>query len=210
MGDDPAAVAENRRRVRRALSLPREPLWLEQVHGARVADADAGSEAGAADAAVSRAYGRVLAIQVADCLPVLFASQDGAVVAAAHAGWRGLAAGVLEATIAGDARAAGSNRWPGSGRPSAAEHFEVGEEVRAAFLAHDPALGRRLRRQRARALAVRLAAACAAGGSRPWGCVRTAPRTFAPTRRAIGVSPTGAMGAPGAWRRSSGARETGT
>jgi len=139
VGDEPAAVAENRRRVGSALSLPREPLWLTQVHGTRVADADAeaGIPPAAADAAVSRQRGRVLAIQVADCLPVLFASHDGAVVAAAHAGWRGLCAGVLEAAVAAmqvDPRHMVAWLGPAIGK----EHFEVGEEVRAAFLAHDP------------------------------------------------------------------------
>jgi polyphenol oxidase len=138
VGDDPAAVAENRRRLGAALSLPREPLWLEQVHGTRVADADARSDTAAADAAVSRAYGRVLAIQVADCLPVLLASMDGAVVAAAHAGWRGLAAGVLEATI-GAMHVEPARLLAWLGPAIGQEHFEVGEEVRAAFLAHDPA-----------------------------------------------------------------------
>jgi len=137
VGDAPSAVAENRRRVSAALALPSEPLWLEQVHGTRVVDADLESPAAAADAAVSRQCGRVLAIQVADCLPVLFASRDGAVIAAAHAGWRGLAAGVLEATVAAMGIAPRELiAWlgPAIGQP----HFEVGEEVRAAFLAHDP------------------------------------------------------------------------
>jgi YfiH family protein len=140
VGDEPAAVAENRRRLGAALSLPREPLWLAQMHGTRVAnadtDTDSGSEPPEADAAVTRQSGRVLAILVADCLPVLFASDDGTVVAAAHAGWRGLAAGVLEATVA-------SMRFdPGRivawlGPAIGQEHFEVGEEVREAFLAGD-------------------------------------------------------------------------
>jgi hypothetical protein len=136
VGDEPAAVAENRRRVAAALALPREPLWLEQVHGARVAEADRPGTPAAADAAVSRQSGRVLAILVADCLPVLFASRDGAVVAAAHAGWRGLAAGVLEATVAAmQVEPRGIVAWLGPA--IGPRHFEVGEEVRAAFLAHD-------------------------------------------------------------------------
>ena len=137
VGDEPAAVAENRRRVGSALSLPREPLWLAQVHGTHVADADAGTEPVAADAAVSRQHGRVLAIQVADCLPVLFASNDGTVVAAAHAGWRGLSAGVLEATVAA-MRVEPDRIVAWLGPAIGKEHFEVGEEVRAAFVARDP------------------------------------------------------------------------
>ncbi len=138
VGDDPSAVAENRHRLAAALCLPGEPLWLEQRHGTRVADADTESGAPEADAAVSREIGRVLAIQVADCLPVLLASRDGAVVAAAHAGWRGLAAGVLEATVAA-MRAPPGQLLAWLGPAIGKEHFEVGEEVRAAFLAHDPA-----------------------------------------------------------------------
>jgi polyphenol oxidase len=137
VGDDPSALAENRRRLRAALSLPSEPFWLEQVHGTQVADADAQSAPGPADAAVSRRYQRVLAIQVADCLPVLFASRDGEVIGAAHAGWRGLAAGVLEATV-GAMGEEPSRILAWLGPAIGQQHFEVGEEVRAAFLAHDP------------------------------------------------------------------------
>jgi len=139
VGDDPEAVAENRRRVREALRLPAEPDWIEQVHGTAVLDPDADGAAPAApaDAIIARAAGRVAVIQVADCLPVLFAATDRPVVACAHAGWRGLAAGVLEATV----------RRLGVAPPSllawlgpciGAEHFEVGEEVRAVFRREAP------------------------------------------------------------------------
>ena len=142
VGDDAAHVAENRRRVREQLNLPGEPVWLEQLHGIGVLRADAigaidAQSSRAADALYTRAAGTVCAIQVADCMPVLFASTDGAVVAAAHAGWRGLAAGVLEATI--DALGVAAPQldvWLGPAISQA--NFEVGEEVRAAFLAHDP------------------------------------------------------------------------
>jgi len=139
VGDLASAVAQNRRRLREALSLPGEPLWLEQVHGIGVLDADRfdGPSAPRADAALTRARGRVLAVLVADCLPVLFATHDAAAVAIAHAGWRGLAAGVLEATIAALAAPQPPHVWLG---PSIGPgHFEVGEEVREAFLAHDAA-----------------------------------------------------------------------
>ncbi|WP_187300600.1 laccase domain-containing protein, partial [Mizugakiibacter sediminis] len=91
-GDDPAAVAANRAAIVAALALPSAPLWLRQVHGTQVVDADAAAGDGEpqADAAVTRTPGRVLAILTADCLPVLFARDDGGAVAAAHAGWRGL------------------------------------------------------------------------------------------------------------------------
>ncbi|HEX7348188.1 MAG TPA: peptidoglycan editing factor PgeF [Rhodanobacteraceae bacterium] len=106
--------------------------------GARRADEGDGATEPEADAAVTRASGVVLAIQTADCLPVLFCTRDGSAIAAAHAGWRGLAAGVLEATlVALDAPREHVMAWlgPAIGRTS----YEVGAEVRAAFLAHDPA-----------------------------------------------------------------------
>ena len=142
VGDEAAAVAENRRRVRQRLELPAEPEWLEQVHGRRVADLDGpGEEArGPADAVLTRARGRVCVVQVADCLPVLFAARDASAVAVAHAGWRGLAAGVLEATVAKLGVAAGGlSAWLGPA--ISARHFEVGEEVRQALLAGDAGAG---------------------------------------------------------------------
>jgi YfiH family protein len=136
VGDEPAAVAENRRRVTRVLDLPAEPSWLQQVHGQEVLDLDRSPPATPADAAVTRVVGRVLVVQVADCLPVLLAARSGRAVGCAHCGWRGLASGVLEATV----RALGSDAgeidaWLGPAIGAGA--FEVGEEVRAAFLAHD-------------------------------------------------------------------------
>jgi purine-nucleoside/S-methyl-5'-thioadenosine phosphorylase / adenosine deaminase len=139
VGDDPRAVVENRARLRARAGLPAEPLWLEQVHGTRVVALDGPVpplSPGPADAAVTRTAGRICAIQVADCLPVLLAAADGSAVGAAHAGWRGLAGGVLEATV----RAIGTP--PGEllawlGPAIGQTHFEVGEEVRAAFLATD-------------------------------------------------------------------------
>jgi polyphenol oxidase len=137
VGDDALAVAENRRRVAAELELPAEPLWLSQVHGATVLQADqlapgAPAAPPEADAALTRRPGRVLAVLVADCLPVLLARRDGAAVAVAHAGWRGLAAGVLEATIG--ALAGPSDEivaWLGPVIGPA--HYEVGEEVRSAL-----------------------------------------------------------------------------
>jgi hypothetical protein len=136
VGDDPGAVLENRRRVRDALLLPCEPLWLDQVHGTGVVHARAAPDPAAArpvaDAAITRTAGVVLAIQVADCLPVLLADRSGTVLAAAHAGWRGLAAGVLEATVEGMAVAPDTLvAWLGPAIGPA--HFEVGDDVRAAF-----------------------------------------------------------------------------
>jgi polyphenol oxidase len=137
VGDDPAAVAENRRRLNVAAGLPAEPYWLSQVHGIGVADLDSLAAPNPADAAIARGSAKVCAILTADCLPILFASGSGDTVAAAHAGWRGLAAGVIEATV----HAMGSP--PGSlvawlGPAIGPEHFEVGAEVRDVFLDADP------------------------------------------------------------------------
>jgi len=136
-GDDPAAVVENRELLREVLSLPSEPRWLRQVHDTHVAIDPAPGEP-QADAAVTRARGVVLAIQTADCLPVLFCTDAGAEIGAAHAGWRGLCAGVLENTLAAMlARRENIIAW--FGPAIAAQSYEVGDEVRDAFLAHDPA-----------------------------------------------------------------------
>lgn len=134
VGDDARSVAENRSRLRR--HLPAEPLWLTQVHGDRVAEAGIDAEGSEADASVARAPNRVCAVMTADCLPVLFCDAAGTVVAAAHAGWRGLAGGVLE-------RAVEAMRVPPEtvmawlGAAIGPDSFEVGPEVREAFIAHD-------------------------------------------------------------------------
>ena len=135
-GDDPAAVTENRRRV--VSFLPSSPIWLRQVHGSDVATLDASAADSAhasapiADAAVTRERGIVLAVTIADCLPVLLADRSGRAIGIAHAGWRGLARGVLENAVAamgvppGDIAA-----WFGPAIGSRA--FEVGEDVVDAF-----------------------------------------------------------------------------
>lgn len=140
VGDRPADVAENRRRVRAALSLPSEPLWLKQVHGTMVLDADArgvgDTEGDSADAAVTRRPGCVLAVMVADCLPVLLAKCDGTAIAVAHAGWRGLAAGVLDSAVSALCSPPETLcAWLGPAIGPA--HFEVGAQVRAAFCDRD-------------------------------------------------------------------------
>lgn len=135
VGDDPQAVAENRRRLREALSLPAPPLWLDQVHGTAVWAG--GAEGGCFDAAFTDQPGVVLAVLTADCLPVLLASAYGHEIGIAHAGWRGLAAGVLEALLDRFTTPPDQiHAWLGPAiGPSA---FEVGEEVREAFLVHAP------------------------------------------------------------------------
>lgn len=136
-GDEPAALATNRRRL--DAFLPAPPLWLEQVHGTTVATLGRVPERDAsppvADAAVTRERGVVCAILTADCLPVFFAERQGNAVGVAHAGWRGLAAGILESTVAAMRNLGAQTRdlvaWLGPGiGPNA---FEVGSEVRAAF-----------------------------------------------------------------------------
>ena len=143
VGDMPAVVARNRAVLRG--HLPAEPLWLSQVHGVGVADADEleavatdkPAAVAVADAIVACVPGRVCVVMTADCLPVLLCDDDGTVVGAAHAGWRGLADGVLEATIARMGVAPGKLRaWLGPA--IGPDHFEVGDEVRAAFVRIDP------------------------------------------------------------------------
>jgi YfiH family protein len=144
VGDVADAVAENRRRLREAAGLPGEPLWLAQVHGVTVADLDAGDAAAAprtADACFTRQAGRICAILTADCLPIVLTAASGTVVAAAHAGWRGLAAGVLEALLDALAQAVGvqpQSLMAWLGPAIGPRHFEVGGEVREALLAGDP------------------------------------------------------------------------
>ena len=131
VGDAPAAVRENRERLRRFLDLPTEPIWLNQVHGVQVCtDAQVGAQA---DASVSRQAGEVCVVMTADCLPVLLCDRVGSVVAAAHAGWRGLAAGVIpEALIHMQADPAEVLVWLGPAIGPRA--FEVGDDVRSVFL----------------------------------------------------------------------------
>jgi YfiH family protein len=137
VGDNAAAVAANRSRLVAALALPGPPRWLEQEHGRRILRPDAG-ETGPADGAVTAEPGVVLAVMTADCLPVLLASTDGRQIGVAHAGWRGLAAGVLTAAVAAfDAEPAALLAWLGPA--IGLDAFEVGDEVRAAFVGRDPA-----------------------------------------------------------------------
>lgn len=139
-GDDIHAVHANRTALRQSLNLSAEPRWLRQVHGTVVAELGPlpSPEEPEADAAVSRLPGTVLAILTADCLPVLFCADDGSTIGASHAGWRGLAGGVLEETVEQMQRpAAGIMAWLGP--CIGAVSYEVGEEVRTAFVDHGPA-----------------------------------------------------------------------
>ncbi len=134
VGDAPAAVADNRRRLR--AHLPAEPVWLKQVHGVCCVDAAQAPDGIEADAAFARAPGVVCAVLTADCLPVLLCDDRGSVVAAAHAGWRGLAAGVIETTVAA-LGLPGERLLAWLGPAIGPENFEVGGEVREIFVAHD-------------------------------------------------------------------------
>jgi YfiH family protein len=145
-GDAGEHVLANRVALREALELPSAPRWLRQVHGTAVFDADTGAVSGTslpsdgdepeADAAVTRCAVVVLAVLHADCLPVLLCSDDGAVLGAAHAGWRGLSAGVVEATV--DAmRVPGERVMAWLGPAAGPANYEIGEEVRAAFVDGD-------------------------------------------------------------------------
>jgi polyphenol oxidase len=118
--------------------LPAQPVWLKQVHGTTVVDADGCPTLPQADAAVARVAGTVCAVRMADCMPVLFSDAGGALIGAAHAGWRGLAAGVLEATVDAMGTPPGKTlAWLG---PAIGPHaYEVGEDVLAAFTGYESA-----------------------------------------------------------------------
>lgn len=130
VGDNPEHVASNRQQLKESLQLPQEPFWLTQTHGIAVAHFDATE----ADAAYTENPGEVCVVMTADCLPVLFTDQQGKRVAAAHAGWRGLAGGILEKTVACFPQADQVMAWLGPAIGPKA--FEVGEEVRDQFIQH--------------------------------------------------------------------------
>lgn len=134
---------DDRRRLREALRLPAEPNWLKQVHGIHVVQlpsprsrGEGQGEEPEADGSCTTARGVVCAAMAADCLPVLFCNDTGTVVGAAHAGWRGLAAGVLEATVRAMDAPASLLAWMGAA--IGPDSFEVGPEVREAFVSVDP------------------------------------------------------------------------
>jgi len=144
-GDDPGAVAKNRAALVPALALPSAPRWLRQVHGTDVAvfggaafdDAeDSHAETVSADAALARSANVVLCVLTADCLPLLLAADDGSEIAVIHAGWRGLAAGVIERCIV-RMRTPRDRLLVWLGPAIGPKSYEVGEEVRAAFVAHE-------------------------------------------------------------------------
>lgn len=145
VGDDSRSVIANRRYLQQELDLPRQPAWLEQVHGTVVVDAagvDPSAPAPVADAAFTREAGVACVVMTADCLPVAIAARDGSVVGVAHAGWKGLCQGVIESLVgamAGAMAVPGGElvAWLGPAVGPAA--YETGAEVREAFVARDPA-----------------------------------------------------------------------
>lgn len=131
VGDNPGHVSENRKRLTDALQLKTQPVWLNQVHGCEVVEATPENQLCDADASVTDVTEQVSIVLTADCLPVVFYNQDTGKIAAAHAGWRGLAKGILEQTV--------QRLGPGTihawmGPAIGPEAFEVGDEVRAAFV----------------------------------------------------------------------------
>lgn len=137
VGDRFESVQQNRQRLQRYFQWQSEPQWLKQVHGIDVVEAQSDGRLRQGDAVFTRQPGQICALHTADCLPVFFAAEKGAVVGLAHAGWRGLAEGVLEATIS--AMQVSTERlsvWLGPAIGQAA--FEVGDDVRDIFLAHNP------------------------------------------------------------------------
>jgi YfiH family protein len=135
VGDVPEHVERNRLVIRSLV--PGRPSWLTQVHGSTVVDASTATDAPRADASISTQRGVVCAIQTADCLPVLFCDAGGGVVGAAHAGWRGLASGVLENTVGAMRNQGATEILAWLGPAIGPERFEVGEEVLRTFTALD-------------------------------------------------------------------------
>lgn len=135
VGDDPACVAANRKKIELQLQLPDQPVWLQQVHGNRVINAKSSSRNQEADASYTHQQGVVCAVLTADCLPVLLCNQAGTSIATAHAGWRGLLAGVLENTVMAMRR---DDLLAWMGPAIGADYFEVGDEVRAAYINKAP------------------------------------------------------------------------
>ena len=132
VGDRPASVARNRCTLRQRLELPSEPIWLRQVHGTRVIQADRAAAGEEADGSFTNRSSIVCAVMTADCLPVLLYERRSGTAAAVHGGWRGLAAGILQHTIATIA----DGDWVAWLGPAIGpEAFEVGDDVRAALLA---------------------------------------------------------------------------
>jgi hypothetical protein len=132
VGDDPARVAQNRKLLRQQLKLPAEPCWINQTHGTHTVTLEQDVTRDA-DAAVTRVAGTIAVVIIADCLPILLCNRDGSEVGAVHAGWRGLQAGIIQSALATmKSPSQQLMAWIGPGISQAC--FEVGDEVRAAFV----------------------------------------------------------------------------
>ena len=150
VGDHVVAVTQNRKRLQALINTPHQPQWLDQVHGTRVIEALPGQGPVEADAVMTSEPGLPCAVLTADCLPVFFTTASGDRVAVAHAGWRGLAAGILEQTLAGlNVPAPALIVWLGPA--IGVDHFEVGPEVRQVFMDHSAECGSGFRPSAARA-----------------------------------------------------------
>ncbi|RUO57904.1 peptidoglycan editing factor PgeF [Pseudidiomarina insulisalsae] len=132
VGDDPATVLRHRRQLQRRLHLPVQPKWLAQCHGTRVVQFETARQGAVADAIWTQQPASVCAVLTADCLPILLCSDDGQVIAAIHAGWRGLAAGIITTTLA-QLPVAPQRLSAYIGPAISVRYFEVGDEVRQAF-----------------------------------------------------------------------------
>ena len=191
-GDEPDAVAKNRAALATALALPSTPRWLTQVHGAAVVEFGASDDRRSpeADAAITREPGVVLAILSADCLPVLIAAEDGSEIAAIHAGWRGIAAGVIEAAL-GAMRTEPSRLVAWLGPAIGPDAYEVGADMRDAMLQSDPSAADAFRARGARhwfcdLYALARARLAARGVPRSYGgthCTLSEPARFYSYRR---------------------------
>ncbi len=138
VGDDPAAVENNRALITEMLKLPSEPMWLEQVHGCTVLDGIGEKSGNCADASTTTTPGQVCVVMTADCLPLLLCNRAGTRVAAVHAGWRGLVDGVIEAAMA-RFDDPGEELLAWLGPAIGPDKFQVGDEVRERFLTENPA-----------------------------------------------------------------------
>ena len=136
VNDNANAVAANRKQLIDELGLKSSPLWLNQIHGAQAIDIETAVSTSAADAVYAKKPHQVCAVLTADCMPVFLCDRQGSIVALAHAGWRGLAAGVIENTIAA-MKTPAENILAWMGPAIGPQKFEVGSEVRELFLAHD-------------------------------------------------------------------------
>ncbi len=137
VGDDPQSVLANRARLAATLDLPSAPHWLTQVHGTTIVDAALAGEGVEADGSWTNQPGCVCAVLTADCLPVLLSDRQGSCVAAVHAGWRGLAAGVIEAAVS-KLQPVGGDLLAWLGPAIGPRAFAVGDDVRDVFVGHDP------------------------------------------------------------------------